>query len=510
MELHRKTSRPGNGASIRRQAELLAEASHPGVVEARGVEGDADRPVLVTTLVPGPTLAAPLALTVEEVAGVAEALAATLADLHDMGIVHGAVAPEHVLVGPDGRPVLCGFGSAGRVGETSPGGDHELHPSADVAALGRLLRRLAIGPDARPLRRIAEAATIDDPAARPSARTMADELATAVPGARLPAPRGSTGGGAATDVRSLLAGARADRGRRGGRQGRTEARAAPGPGDGTRPRRVSDTGASPGVRRKVAGLLGSDGLRQDTSDGWHAADAVDGDGGIDNGREGADLDIPRPSATLDPDSRRAARRPPPDRRLLPRRSAALAGAFVAVASVGLLVLAPWSSPRPSESVRVPTTPAPAASVPSTPPSVTSIPPANAPAVRTDCPAPTSVLVADIDADGCLDALHFHGGVLESAGLRWSLGRDGDQLATGDWSCRGVRTVVLLRPSTGEVFRFDAWAVGAHDEVTGSMVAMVRDGKAVRAADVDRDGCHELVVERGDLPPQVVRLPRPQP
>ena len=142
----------------------------------RGVEGDADRPVLVTTLVPGPTLAAPLALTVEEVAGVAEALAATLADLHDMGIVHGAVTPEHVLVGPDGRPVLCGFGSAGRIGETAPGGDRELHPSADVAALGRLLRRLAIGPDARGLRRIAEATTVDDPAARPSARTMADEL----------------------------------------------------------------------------------------------------------------------------------------------------------------------------------------------------------------------------------------------------------------------------------------------------------------------------------------------
>ena len=101
-------------------------------------------------------------------------------------------------------------------------------------------------------------------------------------------------------------------------------------------------------------------------------------------------------------------------------------------------------------------------------------------------------------------------MLEAAGVRWSLGEEGDQLATGDWSCRGVRTVVLLRPSTGEVFRFDAWAVGTHDEVTGSMVAMVRDGKAVRAADVDRDGCHELVVERGDLPPQVVRLPRPQP
>ena len=49
-----------------------------------------------------------------------------------------------------------------------------------------------------------------------------------------------------------------------------------------------------------------------------------------------------------------------------------------------------------------------------------------------------------------------------AGVRWALGQAGDQVATGDWSCRGTRTVVLLRPSTGEVFRFDAWAVGAQE------------------------------------------------
>ena len=83
------------------------------MVELVGVEGTTDRPVLVTVLVEGPTLAAPLALTVAEVAGLAGALAATLGDLHDLGIVHGAVVPEHVIVSPDGRPVLCGFGSAG-------------------------------------------------------------------------------------------------------------------------------------------------------------------------------------------------------------------------------------------------------------------------------------------------------------------------------------------------------------------------------------------------------------
>ena len=192
------------GERIRAEAELLTAAHHPGVVELVGLEGSTDRPVLVTVLVDGPTLAAPMPLTVEEVAGVVGAVAATLADLHELGIVHGAVVPEHVLLGPDGRPVLCGFGSAGRVGE-----DDELHPSTDVAALGRLLRRLATGPDARPLRRMAEAATADDPAARPSAGDLAAETGGRGPGRPASHPRSEAPAWArpGPDLRALVAGA---------------------------------------------------------------------------------------------------------------------------------------------------------------------------------------------------------------------------------------------------------------------------------------------------------------
>ena len=184
--------------------------------------------------------------------------------------------------------------------------------------------------------------------------------------------------------------------------------------------------------------------------------------------------------------------------------------MVAVVAVGLILSAPWSSPaanpsRPATTaVAVPTTRPSAASTTSPPASSLTRPPA-----RSDCPVPAAVLIADVDGDGCLDALRYADGVLEGAGARWAVGRDGDQVATGDWSCRGTRTVVLLRPSTGEVFRFDGWAVG-QEPVTAAMVATVSGGQAVRAADVDRDGCHELVVERGELPPQVVRLPRPAP
>jgi hypothetical protein len=197
----------------------------------------------------------------------------------------------------------------------------------------------------------------------------------------------------------------------------------------------------------------------------------------------------------------------------------LVGAVGAVAGAALLVFAPWASSasKGNDPIIVPVTvpstvPAQASSVvptsraPMTSTSV-ALPPNTQPAVPTGCAAPTSVLVADIDGDGCLDALRYADGVLEAAGLRWSLGQAGDQLATGDWTCRGVRTVVLLRPATGQVFRFESWAVGGTESVTGSAVATVPGGQAVRAADVDRDGCHELVVERGELPPQVVRLPR---
>jgi hypothetical protein len=441
MEVHRKAASAGDAESIRLQAALLAEARHPGVIDLVGVEGSADRPVLVTALVDGPTLAVPMELSVEEIGGVVAGLASTLADLHDLGIVHGAVAPEHVLLGPDGRPVLCGFGSAARVGETGPAGDQERHPSEDVAALGRLLRRLSTGPEARALRRIADSATADDPAARPSARAMSAEIAAAVPGARLPGrPTGAVDGAPTLpDLRSLLSGARADRRRPGGR------RARPAPSD-------EAESPAPGARAS---------LRQ-----------------------------------------------------LPVRSGAMVGAVGAVAGAALLVLAPWASPAAKDRdpiivpVTVPTTPSSVVPTSRAPVTSASVAPTSMlQAVPAGCPAPTSVLVADIDGDGCLDALRYADGVLEAAGLRWSLGQAGDQLATGDWSCRGTRTVVLLRPSTGQVFRFESWAVGVNDSITGSAVATVPGGQAVRAADVDRDGCHELVVERGELPPQVVRLPR---
>ena len=149
----------------------------------------------------------------------------------------------------------------------------------------------------------------------------------------------------------------------------------------------------------------------------------------------------------------------------------------------------------------PSTRAPAVDTTTVPAPTSTRPPA-----RQDCPEVSSVLLADVDGDGCLDALRYADGVLEAAGRRWSVGQAGDVAATGDWSCRGVRTLALLRPSTGEVFPLAGW----DGEVTARAAARVEGGQALRAADVDRDGCHELVVERGAQPAEVLHLSRPQP
>src|ERR687894_35198 len=81
-------------ARLEREARNLEAARHPGVVDLVGVEGHGIGAILLTAHVDGPTLARVGRLPLEEGAGLLAALATTLADLHDLGLVHGAVRPE--------------------------------------------------------------------------------------------------------------------------------------------------------------------------------------------------------------------------------------------------------------------------------------------------------------------------------------------------------------------------------------------------------------------------------
>ena len=117
-----------DAARLQAEAERLRAATHPGVVQvvSSGPVGTgwelrmvhAGRPLEIVPEMPA-----------AQVAAMSASLATTLADLHGCGLVHGRVDPSHVLVGPHGRPVLCGF--TGRA----------VDPAADPLRTGRDRRR---------------------------------------------------------------------------------------------------------------------------------------------------------------------------------------------------------------------------------------------------------------------------------------------------------------------------------------------------------------------------------
>lgn len=174
------------------EAGRLRETAHPGVVAYVDHREQQDRAELHTVYA-GESLERWRG-TVEQVAGLTAALATTLAELHQAGVVHGRVERSHVLRGPGGRPVLCGL---------SPPAD-DAEPAADVAALGHLLTELLAdaaddrrrrsrwrslagpGPTHRALGRVADHATDPVVGRRPTASRLAQAILEAAPGAELP------------------------------------------------------------------------------------------------------------------------------------------------------------------------------------------------------------------------------------------------------------------------------------------------------------------------------------
>lgn len=411
MEEHQKHSRtPADIGRIRRESDLLAAARHPGVVELLRLDDHGEHISLVTALVEGRPLASIRSLVPEELAGLGAALATTLADLHELGTVHGAVSADHVIVRHDGSPVLCGFGSGGRIGELVPGRSSPLQPAIDVAGLAAVVRHFAVGPDGRALREVARCALEPETDGASMARRLADRLSTAVPGARLPAPS--------------------------------------------------------------------------------TAEAT------------------------------AHREPPRPRNTRLGRFGAKTARGIAMAVALIVVLGIWMAATGAvpDSVSTPTTSFPAIGQ-ARAKSITTEPSPAATSIEADrrqgpvttapetCPDTVGVLTADVDDDGCEEALSFEGGVLAAGARRWQLGRPGDIVVAGDWSCRGLRTLALLRPATGEVFRFDGWA-SADRDVVGDPLAQVEGGRAIRPADIDGDGCHELVIERFDGSTQFLEVGMP--
>ena len=123
-------------ARRRREGEVLRRLSGPGVVELVHVTENEDGVALhLAEIAGGRTLDALPDLDIAAITDIGVQLATTVASLHEQGVVHRALSPEHVIVDPQYRVVLCGFGEWRESSDDDP-------PSIDVEALGGLLSRM--------------------------------------------------------------------------------------------------------------------------------------------------------------------------------------------------------------------------------------------------------------------------------------------------------------------------------------------------------------------------------
>jgi hypothetical protein len=243
--------------ALRRAVARASRVDHPHLVRLREVRGAGPDLVLVMDHVAGGTLAALLgrrpALAVAEAVTLAAPLAEALAAVHVGGLVHGRVSADHVLLAPDGRPVLGDLApdlwpdlwpdlSPARSGADVEAAGEPPTPAADVRALAALCRAATGGVQPPALRTVLDAAAAPDPSARPSAAELAAQLlGTVAPapirlGGRAPTLTDGVAGGAAARSHRLPrrpdGGHRSRRPDRGGRLGPGPARRS---GRGIRP-----------------------------------------------------------------------------------------------------------------------------------------------------------------------------------------------------------------------------------------------------------------------------------
>jgi len=141
-----KSARPEESDRIRHEAQLLKHLQHPGIVQFVDFVDGSSVELYLGFVGPDSWATQPPATSAESIEALASA-ASTVADLHRVGTVHGALCPEHVLVAPDKRPVLCGLADA----TTST----EAGRARDLAGLASLIDHLAAGCEERQRRQLA-------------------------------------------------------------------------------------------------------------------------------------------------------------------------------------------------------------------------------------------------------------------------------------------------------------------------------------------------------------------
>jgi hypothetical protein len=477
---------PDQVADLALEASRLQQASHPGVVGFIEHRVRGDRAELRTHFAGEPL--GRWRGTPAQAAGIVAAVAATMADLHELGVVHGRIDPSHVLLDADGRPRLCGWSSSSTVQDASP--------PDDVAALGRLLETLvdrtvpsdgvrpswflwprARAADRRALAQVVAHATDAVVTRRPAACTLARSILTAVPGAEL-APVGRATRpvtAAAPDEPSEpaldLPGESLDD------FGTFTLEPLPAAAAELDRRETLD---DPALSLDADPVVSAPGSIAGGADGH--GDDLFADRDWDNDVIGRlDADIP----AVRGGSPGTGKRPASHRRPNVRRHLSRGVAGVAIVLALAVVAAGASVWRPSSPSDV------GAQEPAVPPAPTAARPC-APTEPLDAETDANADL-DVDGDGCPDAVRVAGSVVEAAGQRWAVGAPGDRVAVGDWDCDGTATPAVYRPSSGDVFVFVDWAA-ADQPLTTVAVAQVAGGRALAAPQPGGASCGVVSVQ----------------
>ena len=467
----------GPAGDLRREAALLEELEHSGIVRFVALTEDERGLRLLTRYAGRQTLATWQPQRLDELQRVFEDLTATVCYLHERGVVHRAIRPNHVLIDAMRRPLLCSLSAARRVGAPhdgpanggslhssdgssdrrgdDPGADGTAEQAADVAALGETM--------------LAVLDRTDEHGARSGRRREDQRLRE-----RLRAVATAAGGGRVRTAKALA--------------GQLQAVAG-----GSPQRPASDAGTAEALQR----------LRTPTG------------GRMQGGRQGRRLG--RALSGLSRARQRAWLHRRPNRRALLTAAGVCAGCVLGVIMVLRLLQGDVDNPRTiiAETLASPDAapaphgqrPAPGADPPAgaadrspgealagsterteDSPSGRANPPVEAAAPVNGACRPTATGYRDTTGDGCAEQILFGEGFVAVDGAHYPVGEAGDQLAVGDWDCDGIATLALVQEA-GRVYVFESWPDVV--PLTGNLVADLAPPLLLQ--DAPQGTCNQLVV-----------------
>lgn len=404
---------------IEREADVLRRLSHPGVVEIidlrRGGDGAA---ALHTEFVGSDNWATrPLTDPIAR-AGAAAALAAVVADLHDIGIAHRNLDGSHVLHGGGDRPVLCSFGRSGDAGPE--------HRREDLVALADLVwdEALAPGPVTGKLANLAASTRAGRLGARELARRLDRLVSGSDPKPKKPQP------------------------------GRDPQSDKPEPGPRRRRRRaVPATAAGLAVMAVVfTSVLGGSAGGQDPAGPAAAVSSTDEDRGRPPGSVSQPLGLTGVSAGT-PASGSIETAVESADAAAASRAATEASGFTATG--GAPGHTATGGPTTGRDATETSGFAAGGGVPdhaATGGLTIDRDATGRAATRADNPAYASWPSSDSEGSAEPAAGLIH----DRDGRRYAIGAEGDLVVIGDWDCDGVATPAIARPGTGQVAMFDRW------------------------------------------------------